>query len=85
MKIEYNIEEVYTRIRLIELSKKLEVGNDWHEPDQQGISILMTGKNFDNAGCEGEIKVVIVKEGIPEFGINLATLLSFATGYEGRE
>ena len=85
MKIEYDIEEVYTKKRLLELTKKLEVWDDWHESDEQGLSILMTGKDFDNAGCEGEIKVVIMKEGIPEFGINLATLLAFATGYEGRE
>lgn len=83
MKIEIEIDQIQTRKELKDIAFELQVRNDWHEPDEEGVSVIVTEGEFDNAGTEGEINVVLVKDGKPYKAINLATLFAFATGYEG--
>lgn len=77
------VKTVHDRKALILESNKLKVRKDWHEPDEQRITALVTGGKFDNAGVRGEMEVLVMKEGKPVFAVNLATLFAFATGYEG--
>ena len=80
--------EIRTKKELIALAKTLGVRDDWHEPDEAGVTAKVTGGKFDNAGFDDE-KFVIIKQnagytndpdGI-EVKINLATLLAIASGY----
>lgn len=57
---------------------------DMHEPDEQGISVMVSGYNFDNAmgdnpdnNC-GEFTVAIVQEDGSKEWFNLATLIALA-------
>lgn len=85
MRIEFNTEEIYNQKRLKELADKLGLRDDWHEPDEEGISVMILGTVFDNAGTGSEIRVVVMKNGKPEFAISLATLFALATGYNGEK
>ena len=80
----FNIEviEIHNKEALKIRKGGLGLREDWHEPDEQGVTALITGNKFDNAGVEGEIKVLILKDGVPAFAINLATLFAFATEYK---
>lgn len=85
--------------QLRSLAWYLRVRDNWHEPDEQGLTAVVHGTDFDNAGFWGhdrdgslstygdpprqEIWVELFKNGVPVAEINLATLLAFATGYEG--
>lgn len=104
-----------------ELAEKLGVMHDWHEPDNQGVTLsvniplnargsstvigfpnpdgpdedvmfwarprLDTGRfAFDNArGDEAEAYLTIHQNGKPVAHVNLAYLLAFACGYQGRD
>lgn len=35
------------------VAKKLGVRPDWHEPDEQAVTVVVSGKSFDNAGFWG--------------------------------
>ena len=68
---------------LQEFQLKYNLRNDWHEPDEQGISAKVVGHWLDNAfGEAGRISdefIVILYEDKKEVGrINLATLLAVA-------
>lgn len=72
---------------LQELAKKLGVRHDWHEPDEQEVSIRIRGKSFDNAGFWGstfkdystrEMYAEIFKCGVIVAEVNLADLFAFA-------
>jgi len=84
--------------QLRRLARELGVRDNWHEPDEQGVDVVVRGGNFDNAGFWGrnkdgsldtfgdgqqEIWVELFKDGKPVAEINLATLFAMATGYEG--
>jgi hypothetical protein len=66
-------------------------GANWHEPDEYDVSATVIGRKLDNAcgssgrGIDGEQieKVVVIKRGTVKVRINLASLLAWATGYEG--
>lgn len=61
--------------------KMLGARDDWHEPDEQDLTIRAGGDwdNFDNAFCDtSEAHVVIVDPTGREFGINVANLLAWA-------
>lgn len=91
------VKKIDTRRELIELARQLRVRPDWHEPDEQEVTAQVHGDNFDNAGFWGhhkgvlntfgeghqEMWVELFQDGEPVAEINLATLLAFATGYEG--
>ena len=51
---------------------------DWHEPDEQGITALVRGRTFDNAGTPNELVVEFQQLGCPLAQVNLATLCSWA-------
>jgi hypothetical protein len=80
------------------LARKLGVRPDWHEPDEQEVTVKVHGDDFDNAGFWGhdsrggldtygdgrqEIWVEIFQNDKPVAEINLATLLAMASGNEG--
>ena len=87
------IEKIYSVDRLVKLAQQLKVRDDWHEPDEQGITVTVKGNKFDNAGYWGnqvltkswsEKYVTIKKDNKPIAEINLATLFAFACRtYEG--
>lgn len=83
--------------QLRRLARELGVRSDWHEPDEQGLTVKVHGDDFDNAGFWGhrdrgelftfgagrqEIWVELFKDGEPVAEINLATLLAMACGQE---
>jgi hypothetical protein len=84
---------VVTRDQLQRVARELGVRPDWHEPDEQGVTAVVTGKCLDNAGFDGsaagclsgtageELGVTIFKDGQPVAEVNLAMLLSWACGY----
>lgn len=45
---------INTREQLIQLRDALGVRLDWHEPDEQGVSVCIEGREFDNA-CGAEL------------------------------
>lgn len=53
---------------------------DWHEPDEQDISVSFSGTSFDNAfGAGGNEKCVHLKhEGREVAVVNLANLFAWA-------
>lgn len=78
------------------LARQLGVRDNWHEPDEQDVTAIVRGTEFDNAGFWGhdakgardahfdgrqEIWVELFKDGQPVAEINLATLLAMACGY----
>jgi hypothetical protein len=48
-----DIKRIDTREALVALARQLGVRPDWHEPDEQGVSALVSGHTFDNAGFWG--------------------------------
>jgi hypothetical protein len=88
---------INSRDQLVRLARELGVRDNWHEPDEQEVTVKVRGDSFDNAGFWGrykgelntfgdgqqEVWVELLKDGEPVAEINLATLFAFATGYEG--
>lgn len=77
------------RSELVALAKAFGVRDDWHEPDEQEVTVSMRGRTFDNAGfwpapdkTYEEMHVVIFRDGKPMASVNLATLFAWATGLE---
>jgi len=78
------LREIKTKKQLQQLAKDLNVREDWHEPDEQDVSVAIDGERFDNAGIDGEINVYIIRDERLIARVNLATLFAFACGtYEG--
>lgn len=73
------IYEVVSAGQLRDLAEFLKVRHDWHEPDEQEVTVKVQGSKFDNAGVEGEREVIIYQAKYPIAKINLATLFAFAT------
>lgn len=44
---------INTKDELKRLAQDLGVRNDWHEPDEQGLTVFGFGSHFDNAGHWG--------------------------------
>jgi hypothetical protein len=73
---------------LRKVAANLNVRDDWHEPDEQGVSAETFGRCLDNAGFWGfrektrsdieEQYVVLFKDGFAVAEVNLATLFSIA-------
>lgn len=80
---------IIERNELRELAKELKVRDDWHEPDEQGLTAEVYGTTFDNAGFWPgvyeayedltEKHVVISQDGEEIAAVNLATLLAWAS------
>lgn len=73
--------EIRTRQEMLDLRSKLGVRMDWHEPTEAGVTVATGGVIFDNAGFDNERRVVLFHDG-DEYTINLACLLSWASGGE---
>jgi hypothetical protein len=48
------IRRIDTREQLQELARELGVRHDWHEPDEQEVTVSVQGQSFDNAGFWGK-------------------------------
>jgi hypothetical protein len=87
------MKRIRTKKELVELARELGVRPDWHEPDEQGVSAVVYGQSFDNAGfwddqrsaglMHEEMYVILYVGGSPAASVNLATLFAWATGLEG--
>lgn len=78
---------ISTRSQLVGLAAVMGVRPDWHEPDEQDVTVEVVQGDFDNcsAGPDlGEAGVWLVQSGRRVAFVNMATLFAFATGYEGR-
>jgi len=87
---------IVSRAELVALAAELGVRRDWHEPDEQGLTVKVEGRSFDNAGfwptaeataygmpaSSVEKHVIIRKDGQDVAAVNLATLFAWATGLE---
>lgn len=82
------VEAINLPIDLKVLANELRVRTDWHEPDEQGVSVRIRGNHLDNAmgsrmadvgpdNQSGEFNIVIQKDGRDRAVVNLATLLSW--------
>ncbi|WNN95092.1 hypothetical protein SEA_MAGRITTE_141 [Microbacterium phage Magritte] len=80
---------------LAKLAKTLGVNDEWHEPDNQGVSARIRGNHLDNAmgstmrdiGSDnesGEFNVVISHDDVEVAVVNLATLLAWAASIPER-
>lgn len=87
------MKRITERSELIDLANELGVRPDWHEPDEQIVTVETAGVSFDNAGFwpddasrpYGSIlehHVTILKDGKPVGVVNLATLFAWATGLD---
>lgn len=84
--------EIRSQKQLKELALWLNVRKDWHEPDEQEVTVEVKGSSFDNAGfwpaavvVPGskpllEKHVIIKKDGKPVAAVNLASLFAMACG-----
>lgn len=92
------MKRINCRAELAELASELGVRPDWHEPDEQEVTVRIEGENFDNAGrwpeaeahrslgdreWKGEFCVVLIKGGEDVAVVNLASLFSMATDPDG--
>lgn len=73
---------IMTLKELMNVKKTLGVNDNWHEPDEQNVTVSIKGKTFDNASVDGEIIVTLYKDKKPVADMNLATLFAYATGYK---
>lgn len=87
------MKRIITRSDFIALAGDLGVREDWHEPDEQEVTAVVRGADFDNAGFwpsghNGiprefvETHVVFRKGGEDIACANLATLCAWAAGLE---
>jgi hypothetical protein len=82
---------ISTRRDLQALAHQLRVRPNWHEPDEQEVTAECVGNTFDNAGSwpertsggTCEMHVYVRQNGTDVAVVNLATLFSWACGYEG--
>lgn len=47
-------QRITTRQQLKDLAQQLGVRNDWHEPDNHDVDVILHGTSFDNAGFWGD-------------------------------
>ncbi len=72
---------------LVDFKSSYDVRDTWHEPDEQGVSAIVTGQYLDNAfGSDqpaglvnSEYVVHLMIDGRTEMRVNVADLLALAT------
>lgn len=78
-----DIKRINTRAELEALARDLGVRPDWHEPDEQGVSAIVSGHSFDNAGFWGQagtgtlpswaqemwVTITVKSEGVEPYGV----------------
>lgn len=81
--------KIIKKSQLVALAELLGMRKDWHEPDEQDVTVEVKGVSFDNAGfwpqsysSGEEFHVVIKQDGEEIATVNLATLFAWATGLE---
>ena len=87
VKIEVDLEVITTRKQLETFKSHCILRDDWHEPDEQGITGFVVGSDFDNANLDGNIDyaLVLCYSGKPKAIVNVAMLCAWATGYKEKE
>lgn len=83
------MERIRTQEQLQSLAERLGVTLEWHEPDNQGVTVRLEGQSFDNAGTwpaqpglnpeATEMYLVISQKGRDMAMVNLANLLSWGS------
>jgi len=91
------LKRITSRQEFCVLANELGVRDDWHEPDEQEVTVEVRGSNFDNAGFWPEKHAVKNNDGDVEFMelcvffkkgeqrvavVNLAMLCAWAAGLE---
>lgn len=82
--------EIRSPEELAAFADKFGLRFDWHEPDEQEMTVKVVGESFDNAmgtqpwpdmegGYRQEITVALLHEGLCVAVINLANLLAWAS------
>lgn len=86
VKVEIDVEIIISKEGLKTFAKRNYLKEDWHEPDEEGITATVVGKYFDNADVDGsyDYALLFFKEGRPMAIVNLALLCAWASGYEGQ-
>lgn len=77
---------IETKADLKKLAELLGVRDDWHEPDEQGVSCELMQDRLDNAfGDESEAHIILTHtnpsytiDGEVRYAINVANLLAWA-------
>jgi len=65
---------------LKKLVKALGVRPDWHEPDEQGVTIKFVNGSFDNAcHSDDEAHIIVYQDKVEKARINVASLLGWAS------
>jgi len=91
-KVPVNIRHITNQVDLELLAEELGVRSDWHEPDEQGLTLDFNGKSFGNDGVWGH-KVAIAPDSLEQYitirkndqpiaELNMATLLSWASNHD---
>lgn len=78
---------IETKDELKALKKTLGVRDDWHEPDEQDVSVELMQDRLDNAfGDESEAHIILTHtnpsytvDGEVRYAINVANLLAWAS------
>lgn len=88
------MKRIITRRDFAKLAQDLGTRRDWHEPDEQEITVEVQHGVFDNAGFWPrpdfedlapeitEMHMIISQRGEPVAAVNLATLCAWAAGLE---
>lgn len=88
--VEYGVvQHIHTAEDLAAFAETYKLREDWHEPDEQGVTARVVGSKLDNAfGATtsrqnhdggGELNVILSMHGIDAAVINLADLLAWAS------
>lgn len=81
------VKRIMSKDDLLAIAAKLRVRPDWHEPDEQEVTVSICGTTFDNAGFWGDAfpmtgareKYVKIKQhGKVVAEVNLADLFAYA-------
>ena len=74
---------------LMEFTNRADLRFDWHEPDEVGVTAIVTGRTFDNAlgnrPDSGEMVVTLLRYNGLRLDINLASLFALATAPHRKE
>lgn len=72
--------EIFSLNEMINLKKQLGVRDDWHEPDEQEVTVKISGNHLDNAGAGPEFMIHFLQDNKEVAQVNLANLCAFASG-----
>ena len=79
------VQIITSKFALEALRADLGLREDWHEPDEQGVTVQYQDGEFDNAMALPSVEagVWILKDGVKVAYVNLALLFAFGTNFRG--